>query len=198
MLTLLMVGILAQAPADSSIKISGTVGHAATLTAADLSAMPQKSVTASSHDQKATCTGVPLRDILTKAGVPAGADVRGPLLAAYVVVTGADGYRAVFALAELDPLFTDRVVLLALKKDDAPLADNAGPYQLIVPGELRPARWVRQVVAISIQSAPPDSKPATGNRHPAQRVALSRAPNSTATHWPLRRTTSSPTGVRPL
>ncbi len=158
MLTLLLVALLTQAPADASLKIFGSVGHAITLTASDLAAMPQKTVTASSHDQKGTYTGVPLRDLLTKAGVPAGADIRGPVLAAYVVVTGADGYRAVFALAELDPMFTDRVVLLALKKDDGPLAENARPYQLIVPGELRPARWVRQVVSISIQSAPPDAR----------------------------------------
>jgi DMSO/TMAO reductase YedYZ molybdopterin-dependent catalytic subunit len=154
MLTLLVLALLTQPPADASIKVSGSIGHATTLTAADLTAMPQTSVTASAHDQKGTYTGVALRDILTKAGVPAGADIRGPLLATYVVVTGADGYRAVLALAELDPVFTDKVVLLALKKDDAALPENARPYQLIVPGDLRPARWVRQVVAISVQSAP--------------------------------------------
>ena len=154
MLRLLTLVLLAQAPADAAIRISGTVGRTTTLTAADLAAMPQKTVTASSHDQTGKYSGVALRDMLTKAGVPAGAEIRGPLVAAYVVVTGADGYRAVFALAELDPLFTDRVVLLATQKDGAALPDNARPFQLIVPGELRPARWVRQVVSISVQTPP--------------------------------------------
>src|SRR5262252_1168254 len=121
--------------------------------AADLAAMPQKTATASSHDQAGTYTGVPLRDILTKAGVSAGVDIRGPVLATSVVVTGADGYRAVFAIAEIDPVFTDRVILLASQKDGSPLPENARPFQVIVPGELRPARWVRQVVSIAVQTA---------------------------------------------
>jgi DMSO/TMAO reductase YedYZ molybdopterin-dependent catalytic subunit len=155
MFAYLLAILLVQTPAAGSIKVSGDVGRAITLSAADLAAMPQRSVTASAHDQSGTYTGVPLRDILTKAGVPAGADIRGPLLATSVIVTGADGYRAVFAIAELDPVFTDRVILLATQKDGAPLAENARPFQVIVPGELRPARWVRQVVSISVQTARP-------------------------------------------
>jgi hypothetical protein len=38
-----------------------------------------------------------------------------------VVVEGIDGYRAVCALAELDPELTDRVILLADTKDGQPL-----------------------------------------------------------------------------
>jgi DMSO/TMAO reductase YedYZ molybdopterin-dependent catalytic subunit len=155
MITLMLLGLFAQAPATASLKVTSEGGSPVTLTAADLAAMPQRTVTASSHDQTGTYRGVPLRDILTKAGVPAGADLRGPALATYVVVTGADGYRAVFALAELDPLFTDRVVLLALQKDGGALAENARPFQVIVPGELRPARWVRQVVSMTVQTARP-------------------------------------------
>jgi len=154
MLALLLVALLTQA-SPASIKVSVEGGRTITLTAAELAAMPQKSVTASSHDQTGTYSGVPLRDILTKAGVPAGAEIRGSALATYVVVTGADGYRAVFALAEIDPVFTDRVVLLASQKDGGPLADNARPFQVVVTGELRPARWVRQVVSIAVQNARP-------------------------------------------
>src|SRR5215510_5177371 len=145
MIPLLVAALLTQAPASLKVTVDG--GKTIVLLAADLAAMPQRSVTASAHDQTGTYSGVALREILTKAGVQAGADIRGPLLASYVVVTGADGYRAVFALAELDPVFTDRLVLLASQKDGGPLAENARPCQVIVPGELRPARWVRQVVS---------------------------------------------------
>jgi DMSO/TMAO reductase YedYZ molybdopterin-dependent catalytic subunit len=153
MLSLLLVALIAQTPA--TVSVSGEVTQPLTVSVADLAAFPQRTVTASAHDQKGTYTGVALRDILTKAGVAAGADLRGPHLAKYVVVTGADGYKAVFALAELDPLFTDRVVVLATQKDGGALAENARPFQVIVPGDLRPARWVRQVVSISVQSARP-------------------------------------------
>jgi DMSO/TMAO reductase YedYZ molybdopterin-dependent catalytic subunit len=94
-----------------------------------------------------------LIDLLKRSGVPTGEAIRGRELAKYVVVTGADGYRVVFALADLDSAFTDRTVLLADSRNGAALPDNALPFQLIVAGEKRPARWVRQVVSIEVLEA---------------------------------------------
>ena len=74
-------------------------------------------------------------------------------LATYVVVGAADHYRALFALAELDPGFTDRVVLIADSRDGQALGANAGPYQLIVPGDKREARWVRHVTDVDFALA---------------------------------------------
>ena len=54
-------------------------------------------------------------------------------------------YEVVFALPELDPDFTDRQVLLCYAKDGMPLAADEGPLRMVVPGEKRQARWVRQV-----------------------------------------------------
>ena len=93
-----------------------------------------------------------IRELLTRAGVPEGEALRGRALSSAVVVTGADGYRVVFGIAELDPAFTDRVAILADRKDDAPLPANAAPFQLVITGEKRPARWVRQVVSIEVTS----------------------------------------------
>jgi hypothetical protein len=45
------------------------------------------------------------------AGVKFGQDLRDPVLTTYVVVEATDGYRSLLALPELDPAFTDRVVL---------------------------------------------------------------------------------------
>jgi hypothetical protein len=91
-----------------------------------------------------------LVELLKAAGVKFGQDLRGPALATYLVVEAADGYRAVFALPELDPAFTDRVVLLADQRDGKPLGGNAGPLRVIVPGEKRHARWVRQVKSLKV------------------------------------------------
>ena len=123
-----------------------------TLTVADLAAMPRTTVTASAHHVSGNWDGVAVRELLTRAGVPAGEALRGAALATAVVVTGADGYRVVFGLAEFDSAFTDRVAILADRKDGAPLAGNAAPFQLVVSGEKRPARWVRQVVSIELVS----------------------------------------------
>jgi len=62
-----------------------------------------------------------------------GEALRGRALSSAVVVTGADGYRAVFGIAEFDPAFTDRVAILADRKDDAPLPANAAPFNSSSP-----------------------------------------------------------------
>jgi hypothetical protein len=102
----------------------------------------------------ATYEGVALADLLGLAGVTFGQTVRGPRLADVVVVEASDGYRVAFALAELDPGFTDRVVLLADRRDGQPFGKDDGPFRVIVPGEKRPARWIRQVTAIKLVRAP--------------------------------------------
>lgn len=142
--------VAVQAP---TVAITGAVPHPLTVTAQDLLSMPRVTVKASAHDQTGTYQGVSVRELLTRAGVPAGEALRGPELAKSVIVTGADGYKAAFAIAEFDPAFTDRVIVLADRKDGAPLTGNAAPLQLIVAGEKRPARWVRQVVSLEIVSA---------------------------------------------
>jgi len=55
-------------------------------------------------------------------------------------------------LPEIDPAFTDRVIILADRRDGGPLTDKEGPWQVVVPGEKRQARWVRQVVALTVRT----------------------------------------------
>jgi len=64
-----------------------------------------------------------------------------------------DGYRAVFAWAELDSSVMDKAVYLLTKRDGMPLTEKDGPFQLVVPGEKRGARWVGQVRALRILQA---------------------------------------------
>jgi hypothetical protein len=68
-------------------------------------------------------------------------------------VRSGDGYEIVFSLAELDPGFTDRVVLLADRMDGRPLPAALGPFRLIVPGEKKHARWTWGVTTLLIKSA---------------------------------------------
>jgi DMSO/TMAO reductase YedYZ molybdopterin-dependent catalytic subunit len=147
------VAVVAVAAQPGSLRIGGAVAKPLTLTQAELAALPHQSVRASAHNQGGEYSGVPLMDLLKRAGAASGESLRGRELAKYVIVTGADGYRAVFALAELDSGFTDRVVLVADSVDGKPLPSNAAPFQVIVPGEKRPARWVRQVVSIDVLEA---------------------------------------------
>jgi hypothetical protein len=98
--------------------------------------------------------GVALGDVLEAHGVALGHALRGPALAHYALVKASDGYRAVYALPELDRTFNDRVILLADKVNGAPLDARTGPFRIVVPGEKHEARWVRQVTEIDVEAAP--------------------------------------------
>jgi DMSO/TMAO reductase YedYZ molybdopterin-dependent catalytic subunit len=136
------------------LRVGGAVPHPLMLGGDEMARLPHESVTTSAHDQSGRYEGVLLIELLKRAGVPTGEAIRGPQLAKYVLVTGADGYRVVFSLAELDAALTGRTVLLADKRDGAALPDHALPYQLVVPGDTRPTRWVRQVISVEILDAP--------------------------------------------
>jgi hypothetical protein len=83
-----------------------------------------------------------------------GEKLRGSNMALYLLIEAADGYRVVFALPELAPGFTERVVLLADQRDGQPLSTTEGPLRLVVPDEKRHARWVRQVGSGTVRRAP--------------------------------------------
>jgi len=100
-----------------------------------------------------TYSGVILSDILQKAGVTSGKDLRGKNLTKYVLIDAGDGYQVVFALAELDKDFTDRMIILADKIDGQPLLPADGPFRIIVQDEKKPARCIKQVTGIKVQFA---------------------------------------------
>ena len=57
-------------------------------------------------------------------------------------------YRVVFALAELDPAFTDRVILLEDRAEGQPLDSKTGAFRIVVPGEKRMARRLERSISI--------------------------------------------------
>ena len=141
-----------RAQQTAAVKVVGEVITPLTLTAADLAAMPRTE--ASAKDKQGVMhrfSGVSIADILNKAGVTTGKQLRGENLSKYLLVSCADGYQVVFSLAELDSSFTDRVVILADQEEGKPLAAGIGPFRLIVPGEKKPARNCFQVTTLAIR-----------------------------------------------
>jgi hypothetical protein len=124
-----------------------------TISAETLAGLPRVKVEAKEHDNPtATYEGVSLGAILERAGLPRGEKLRGKALRAIVLITASDGYQVVFTLSETDPAFTDRVIILADRKNGKPLPEKEGPFRIIAPSEKRPARWIRNVKTIAIKN----------------------------------------------
>jgi len=139
---------------EISLSVSGEVERPLKLTAADLGKLPRRSVRAKDHDGKESeFEGSPLIEVLKLAGVKFGEELRGKNLALYLVVEASDGYRAVYALPELDPAYTDKVIMLVDKRDGKALDAKEGPLRIVAPDEKMRARWVRQVTGFVIRRA---------------------------------------------
>jgi hypothetical protein len=155
---LLLTGSLAaqNAPHPTDLTISGEVAKPLSLSLADLSAIPHKTLKVTNpHDHnEEVYEGVPLAALLKLAGATQGDQLRGAAMATYVVIEAADGYRVVFSLAELDPGIQDSNVLVADKLDGRALSDQLGPLRIVAPLDKRPARWVRMVRAIRVTTVP--------------------------------------------
>ena len=146
-----VVLVLGVAPAldAQSLEITRADGTSTSLTAAQIAALPHVTINTKDHDTPAQFDGVPLAEILKLAGVETG-KMKGPQMTEALLLEAADGYKVVFALAELDPDFSDRQIILADKRDGKPLDDQQGPWRIVAPGDKRPARWIRQVTSCKI------------------------------------------------
>ncbi|WP_052732533.1 hypothetical protein [Hymenobacter terrenus] len=132
----------AQTPTVAGVQVSG-VGLAKTvrINPAELAKLPRRQVARPDHGGKPrTYSGVALYDVLTAVGAELGSKLPGKGMAHYLLASAADGYHAVFALAELDPGFATHTIVLADRCDGQPRPATAGPYQIIVPDEKKMGR----------------------------------------------------------
>ncbi|HVQ41145.1 MAG TPA: hypothetical protein VMS54_03025 [Vicinamibacterales bacterium] len=151
LLTLVMVAGVAAQQKPASLRIDGLVDKPGTFDAKSLAGLKRITLKVDDHGEPAVYEGVSLTEVLALAGAPVGERMRGAHLSLVVVAKAADDYVATYSLAELDPGFTDRVVILADRRDGKPLAENAAPFQIVVPGEKKHGRWIRQVVSLTVK-----------------------------------------------
>jgi hypothetical protein len=118
--------------------------------------LPRKTLKVTNpHDKKEeTYEGVLVTELLKRAGVPQGGQLRGLAMSTYVQAHAADGYRVIFSLAELDTDFQDSDIIVADSMNGAPLDDNAGPFRLVAPHDKRPARWIRMLQSLTVVQIP--------------------------------------------
>lgn len=141
------------APLLADPLVIASQGTRVEVTDALLAKLPRISVVATSHGKSARHEGYDLLAVLEAAGISPTRSLRGKQLGTLITVSAADGYQAIFAMAELDPGIGNRQVLLVDRSDGKPLADQHGPWRLVVPADQRPARWVRQVIGIEISGS---------------------------------------------
>lgn len=151
----------AQSPEPAPVlELVSVTGDSIRISAADWARLPRETVQASDPGGaghapiRGEYAGVPVRALLTLAGVPEGPAVRGGALRLYVVAEASDGYRVVFSLPELDPGFTDAPVIVADQLGGEALDAHQGPLRIVAPREKRPGRWVRNLVRLSVHQIP--------------------------------------------
>lgn len=155
LLTILPAGLQETSPTDSStLELVALDDTSIKVPAEQLKSMPRTTVEVTDRTgKKIKYSGVAVHHLLSEIKAPLGEELRDEALRCYVAVRAKDEYRVVFALCEFDPAFTDRTIIVADEKDGHPLSENEGPFQLIVPGEKRRARWVRQLNRIRVMES---------------------------------------------
>jgi DMSO/TMAO reductase YedYZ molybdopterin-dependent catalytic subunit len=149
-LGLIAAGLLPAQDSQPTLQVTGAVKQALTLSADDLAKMPRATVKTTSGGMETVYDGVWLHEILKKAGVPLGSELRGKALSSYVIAEAQDGYQVVFSLGELDPSFIDNEILLADTANGKPLFGAQGRFRLVVPKDKPGARSIRMLTKIEV------------------------------------------------
>lgn len=133
--------------------INGEVPKPLELSLADLARLPVTKHNFVDQDGRADFEGVGLTTLLDSAGLKFGANLKGDLLATYLLVEAADGSNVVFSLPEIDSESTNRNALLAYRRDGQALADTEGPLRLVISDDSRKMRWVKRVKKLTLVRA---------------------------------------------
>jgi len=147
---LLAAGLLTAQEGQPTVQVTGAVKQPLTLSAEDLAKMPRASVRTTNNGIETAYEGVWLHEVLQRAGVPQGGELRGKALASYVLAEAQDGYQVVFSLGELDPSFIDNQILLADTANGKALFGAQGRFRLVVPKDKPGARSVRMLTKLEV------------------------------------------------
>jgi hypothetical protein len=143
-----------KAEPSTSLTLNGPDSKTLKLSLADFKAMPHKNVVVHNEHTRTeeAYAGVPLTDLLTLIGVPMGKDLHGKAFLIYLLAEGTDHYRVLYSLSEVDPVNHTGEVIVADTLNNAPIIAD-GAFKLVNSEDKRPARWVRNLSTITIQSA---------------------------------------------
>jgi hypothetical protein len=138
------------------VSVAGAVLTPATLTGAQLAAMPQTTFTVGlRHGRSVSATGVALETVVQNAQPTVAPSIKNGLLRVTIAVAGHRG-RATFGEGELDPSFGNHPAYLALTEP-----------RLVVDGDVKGGRYVSGLVDLVVGRGTPPRAGAglPGRRH---------------------------------
>jgi hypothetical protein len=157
LLRFIALGILAAplyAQTNAPLTVHRPDGSSVTLQASQLAALPRVRGFARAHGDSFTFEGSDLRHVLRTAGIAPVDSLSRSQLRRVVVFIGADDYSALIALSDLDATIGGRRAILVDREDGQALPPNRAPRRIIIEGDHRPTRWVRQLVRIDVVDLP--------------------------------------------
>ena len=136
-------------PSRSLVMTAG--GKATTLTPTDLQAMPQRTLVVHNGHSNVdeTYSGVGLNDLLAKFGLTLEGGGAKTVYRSYVRAEGTDGYWVLYSASELEPGLHTGDAIVAISLNGKPLEAD-GAFKMVAAAEKRPARWVRNLKALTI------------------------------------------------
>lgn len=130
--------------------LTGPGGLSVTLTPEVLAGMPAQEVETTHHGSKGEQTGhyrgVLLWDVIASQ-TDLDDDVKSALRLT-ILVTARDDHQVAFSIGEIAPDFGSRPVMIGYQLDDAPIPDG---LRMVSPGDVRGARYVKDVVRLEIR-----------------------------------------------
>jgi hypothetical protein len=136
---------------ESAIALEGRLKHPQSLDLGALRRLPSEQAQVSFQSERgtttATYTGARLWAVIAAAG-GIDDDEKGAELRHTIRVTGRDGYFIVLSTGEIAPEFGDKPALIAYARDGE--TAEASP-RLVMPGDKRGGRNVRDVIAIRVE-----------------------------------------------
>jgi hypothetical protein len=115
------------------------------------------SFTSGSGSETHNYTGTSLWTLLNQIGITTNPAVKNDVLAKYVVATGSDNYRSLFAMGEVDADFGNRgnelVYAETIGGVSSSLSSAVGPVRITAPGDVKGGRYVSNLVKVEVHTA---------------------------------------------
>jgi len=155
-LALVLAAPIAALAQEGALQVVGLDGTTSELTLSAIAALPSREISVTSEKGEAATYGcAKLSDALDVALATSRPDLKGKDMLDGVIASATDGAEVLFTLAELDPAFGNAEVFLCNQKNHQGLSGNEAPLRIVVPGDKRHARWLRQVMKLRLVQVKP-------------------------------------------